>query len=265
MPELPEVETIVQGLRPQLINQRLAHVSVFDARILKGGKHAFMAALAGKTVASIKRHGKAIFWVFNEPPALRIHLGMTGQLLFRAPSTLPDPYTHVVFSFENLPFELHYRDIRKFGEMELLPINRMQFKAPDAWTSSQDEIFSVLRKKKGMIKHALLNQHVIAGLGNIYVDESLYRAKIHPKKDLGSLSLKKLNALCDAIRAVLKQSIEVGGTSFRNYVDTRGGRGGFKSRLSVYGKTGLPCSCGALIRRIMVASRGTHFCPRCQR
>jgi formamidopyrimidine-DNA glycosylase len=136
---------------------------------------------------------------------------------------------------------------------------------PDAWTSKKETIFNALRKKKGLIKHALLNQSVVAGLGNIYVDESLFRTKIHPLKKMEKLSNQKIQDLCVSIHSVLKESIDLGGTSFRNYVDTSGGRGGFKGRLNVYGKENTPCIvCSTLIKKIVAAGRGTHFCPNCQ-
>jgi formamidopyrimidine-DNA glycosylase len=127
-------------------------------------------------------------------------------------------------------------------------------------------VIAALRRRRGMIKHALLSQNVISGLGNIYVDEALYKAKIHPKQRMERVSLEKLGLFYDGMRAILAKSIEIGGTSFRDYVDTDGRRGGFKQWLFVYGKQGSACAlCGSLIKRIVVAGRGTHFCPKCQR
>jgi formamidopyrimidine-DNA glycosylase len=226
-------------------------------------------ALAGRAVSSIERHGKSLLLRLTDassPEALlRIHLGMTGQLVFEEPEQPAAKHTHLIFRFDGLKPDLRYRDIRRFGRIELLKSARAQ-RAPDAWADSADAVFAALRKRAGMLKHALLNQHVVAGLGNIYVDESLYRAKLHPKKDLKSLSDVKLRELCSCIRDVLKDSLDVGGTSFRNYVDTQGSRGGFKGRLRIYGKNGQPCGvCGHTIKKAVIAGRGTHFCPGCQR
>jgi formamidopyrimidine-DNA glycosylase len=190
---------------------------------------------------------------------------MTGQLLFESPETTPLKHTHVIFQLEGLSEELRYRDIRRFGYLEVIEKKDTKL-GPDAWNSTDEEIYDALRQKLGMLKNALLNQNVLAGLGNIYVDESLFRTKLHPRKTLESLSAAKLKELCDSIRVVLGDSLNVGGTSFRNYVDTKGSRGGFKGRLKVYGKDGTPCSnCSTKIKKILVAGRGTHYCPKCQR
>jgi formamidopyrimidine-DNA glycosylase len=190
---------------------------------------------------------------------------MTGQLLFSKPQDPIELHTHVVFSFDNADIELRYRDIRRFGRIKILT-EMKRFTAPDAWAAPVEEIYGRLRKKYGMLKHVLLNQAVVAGLGNIYVDETLFRSKLHPRKTFEKITNEKLRELCAHMRDVLKQSIDLGGTSFRNYVDTQGGRGGFRGDLLVYGKQGTPCpSCKTTIKKSVVAGRGTHYCPRCQR
>jgi formamidopyrimidine-DNA glycosylase len=148
--------------------------------------------------------------------------------------------------------------------MEILSQLEPPSQSSDAWTSSPQKLSSSLKKIKGFLKHGLLSQKVVAGLGNIYVDEALHKAKLHPKKSGSRLRPIQWDTLAASIREVLADSIKAGGTSFRNYVDVNGGLGGFKNRLAVYGKEGLPCSCGARIKKIVVAGRGTHFCPRCQ-
>jgi len=267
MPELPEVETIVKSLSQHLPGKMFRLVEVKKPLVVKENASDFSSFLQDKTIHSVVRHGKAIYFVLqNSPKNLRIHLGMTGQLLLKKPLFPAEKHARVLFQFENADFDLHYCDMRQFGRLEFVKGVRDKNWGPDAWVSSEEEILAALRRKSGMIKHALLNQNVVAGLGNIYVDESLFRSRIHPKKNLNSLSKPRLLDLYGSIRAVLKQSIDLGGTSFRNYVDTAGSRGGFKGRLNVYGKEGEPCpSCGAPIRKMVVASRGTHYCPKCQK
>lgn len=267
MPELPEVETIVRGLTREIGGRRLLSAAVHTPSVVRGDAHA-VEALAGRTVRRITRHGKSVFIDFEgkalEVVTLRVHLGMTGQLLFEAPAIPKARHTHATFSFEGNSRELRYRDMRRFGCLELVTEASRPNLGPDAWLSDPETIFRALRGRTGMAKAVLLNQAIIAGLGNIYVDEALFRAGLHPRMPLGRLPADKLRALCDAIRLVLSESIELGGTSFRNYVDTEGGRGGFRGRLRVYGKHGTRCRCGDLILHTVVAGRGTHFCPSCQ-
>jgi len=267
MPELPEVETIVRGLKPEITGRRLTFVAVHTPSVVRGDARA-VEKLRGRTVKTISRHGKSVFIELvsaGSPLAtLRVHLGMTGQLLFETADVALARHTHVLFRFEGNPRELRFRDIRRFGCLELVTPKTRPNLGPDAWQSPPEVIFETLRGRAGMAKAALLDQTLLAGLGNIYVDEALFRSGIHPRTPLGRLPLPKLRALCDAIRLVLGESIELGGTSFRNYVDIEGGRGGFKGRLRVYGKHGSRCRCGDIIRRDVVAGRGTHFCPSCQ-
>jgi formamidopyrimidine-DNA glycosylase len=188
---------------------------------------------------------------------------MTGQMLIKSEADPIEKHTHIVFRFSDDGKELRYRDIRRFGFMEIL-LDDFKSDVPDAWISSPRELLLSIQSIKGYLKHGLLNQKHVAGLGNIYVDEALFKAKLHPRRTGESLKLNQWQNLATSIRGVLAKSIKVGGTSFQNYVDVYGGRGGFKSRLHVYGKTGSPCSCGTKIKKIVVAGRGTHFCPHCQ-
>ncbi len=266
MPELPEVETVVRGLNRQLIGRRIDAVQVFKPLVLKANPKTFSATLVGQTVDKISRHGKSIFWTLANGAHVKIHLGMTGALLFRAKEHAEDPYVRVKFQLDDVKQDLVYRDVRQFGKLSL---SRDPFEknwGPDAWDSSNNKLFDALRKKKGMIKHALMNQNVIAGLGNIYVDETLFLSRLHPKKRLEKLSDKVVMTVVDSARAVLAKSLDAGGTTFRDYVNTAGRRGEFKIQLNVYGQDSKPCRvCKTPIKKIVVASRGTHFCPRCQK
>lgn len=268
MPELPEVETIVRGLNRGLPGRRVLSLDLRFPGIVRGSVEGFRSALAGARVDKIDRHGKSILLRPSDEkgsrPTVRFHLGMTGQLLLVRADAPVASHTHLVLRFDE-ERELRFRDMRRFGWVEVLEAARPLRLGPDAWTTDIDGLFQALRGRRGMLKHALLNQAIVAGLGNIYVDEALHRCGLHPRRELSGLPAARLRALCGAIRAVLGESIAVGGTSFRNYVDTEGSRGGFKGRLRIYGRAGLPCACGGLIRRMVVAGRGTHVCPRCQR
>lgn len=268
VPELPEVETIVRGLDREIKGRRLEFAAVHTPSIVRGDSH-LVEALAGRRLRKIERHGKSVFLHFDgvsKSPAstLRVHLGMTGQLVFEPRSLDPARHTHAIFRFQGKAHELRFRDIRRFGCLEMMTGANRPKLGPDAWLASPDEIFRALSACSGMAKSSLLDQSVIAGLGNIYVDEALFRSGIHPRSPLGRLGAPKLRALVDAIRLVLAESIELGGTSIQNYVDTDGIRGGFDGRLRVYGRHGSRCRCGDTIRRDVVAGRGTHFCPSCQ-
>jgi formamidopyrimidine-DNA glycosylase len=266
MPELPEVETVVRGLRAKLPSQTLERVVVYKPLVVKEPAASFSKRLTGKKVVAIERHGKSMFIIFDNALCLKIHLGMTGQLLFVSKTARPDPYVRVLFQLSSPEFDLVYRDVRQFGGLRFVAQAHEPTWGPDAWKAPVAETIIALRKKTGMVKHALLNQLVIAGVGNIYADESLHMSKIHPKQKLEKLSLADVKRLGEAVRAVLKRSLDLGGTSFRNYTDTAGARGGFKGRLRVYGKTGEPCiECGTPIVKTVVASRGTHYCPKCQK
>ncbi len=268
MPELPEVETIVRGLTKALSGRTCRTAEIMTPSIVEGDFREISRKLTGRILSSIHRHGKAMFLTFEAkgkaPAILRVHLGMTGQLVFEPASARSLPHTHARFVFDGTSRELRYRDIRRFGWLELSTDDKSSM-GPDAWLCEPELLFTTLRRRSGMAKAVLMNQAVLAGLGNIYVDESLFRSGIHPRMDLDRVKVDRLRALCGAIRLVLAESIELGGTSFRNYIDTEGGRGGFKDRLRVYGKEGTSCPvCGATIQKIVLVGRGTHFCPSCQ-
>lgn len=266
MPELPEVETIVCGLKSKLLGKVISQVEIYKPLVLKTPLKTFLSGLQGGRIQSISRHGKSIFWSLDNGKVVKLHLGMSGALFFRKGNSPPDPYVRLRFKLKGCGEELVFRDVRQFGRISLVNDSHEPHWGPDAWNASVSDLFRALRKKKGMIKHALLNQGVLAGLGNIYVDETLFQARIHPKKKLERLSDSVLQQLCFDIRAVLAKAIESGGTTFRDYVNAEGKKGNFLLHLKVYGRDGQPCSvCGGLIQFGVVASRGTHYCPQCQK
>lgn len=259
MPELPEVETVVRTLAPLVEGRRIHSAEFLAPRILRG---ADPPDVAGARILSVARHGKNIVFTLDRG-VLVVHLGMTGKLLLDA---APTQYVRALFQLDDAL--LVYEDVRKFGRIEwseTLP-ERVAELGPEPLEISFEDFASRLGKRKGHIKPLLLNQRFLRGLGNIYVDEALFRAGIHPNAKAERISRERARRLYDAIRAVLLQAIEHRGSSISDYVDAEGRKGGFQDLHQVYGKEGHPCvKCGAPIHRIVVAQRGTHFCARCQR
>lgn len=262
MPELPEVETVVRALRPHVVGRRILSAEFRQKRVLKGPPSRSASLLAGRRIAGICRRGK--FIVFDlENLYLTVHLGMTGRLLL---AHEPWKHTHAVFHLEcGL---MVYDDPRQFGRIEVSETvpPRVASLGPDALTIPPAEFVRLLRSRRSMIKPLLLNQRFLGGMGNIYTDESLFRAGIHPRAIASRLGAPRVLRLHAAIAEVLEAAIRQGGSSVSDYVDAEGRKGFFQSEHRVYQKTGEPCTvCGNPIRRILVAQRGTHYCPRCQR
>jgi formamidopyrimidine-DNA glycosylase len=266
MPELPEVETIARGLKPL---EGAAVTSVWTRRssVFNGAADAVAAAFQGAIIACVLRKGKALFVQLRRDGReveVRLRLGMTGQVLLLPPAIAPDKHTHLTLSFAGRSEKLHFRDVRKFGRVQIMTAVSPEESVPDALLAGESVLFETLRAQAGMAKYALMDQGVLAGMGNIYVDEALHRAGLHPRRRLGSVPAERLRRLCREIRAVLSESIGSGGTTFRDYRSASGEPGAFVRRLRVYGRQGQPCDCGALVKKIVLAGRGTHFCARCQ-
>ena len=272
MPELPEVETIVRELRPKVIGRRILGVSVRYGRIVRPQSPAvFGKSVKGRKIISVDRRGKLIIIKLSGGKFLLVHLKMTGQLIFN--QKFADKHTHLILNL-NGGQELHYNDQRKFGfvfstdqkGLQSIINDRFQFgPEPLGKELTEEHLETVFRNKKAPIKALLLNQKLIAGLGNIYADESLFRAGIHPARRDGTLNGIEIEKLHKSIRGVLRESIAAGGSSARNYRRTTGELGKFQDRHRVYQRHGEPClSCGTGLERIVVAGRGTHFCKRCQ-
>jgi len=260
MPELPEVETIVRGLAPRLAGCRILAAEFRCPRVLRGHPQ----QIVGKTIQAVRRHGKFIVIDFTDAgPSLGIHLGMTGKLLL-------DPqlgaHSHAIFTLDR--GVLVYDDIRQFGRIELSDqfAARLEQLGPDPLSLDGPAFVASLRARHAMVKPLLLNQSFLRGMGNIYTDEALHRAGIHPRALASRLTRERAARLHRAILEVLLESIDTGGSSVSDYVDSEGRRGSFQLRHRVYGKEGEPClACSTPIRRILVAQRGTHFCPKCQK
>lgn len=262
MPELPEVETVVRSLRPAIVGRRILNVEFGQLRVLIGSPHETAQALAGRRIRSIERHGKFIA-IRLDRGYLVVHLGMTGKLLVNADRT---KWTHVVFAFDR--GTMIYDDPRQFGRVEYsleLP-ERVAALGPEPLEVSLEDFARRVRERRSSIKAVLLNQAVVRGVGNIYADEALFRAGIHPRRIAASLGKPRIAKLYDAMREVLAEAIESRGSSVSNYVDAEGRKGAFQLSHRVYQRTGEPCIvCGAKIRRMVLAQRGTHYCARCQK
>jgi formamidopyrimidine-DNA glycosylase len=278
MPELPEVETIANGVHRRIAGDtiRSAWFSSYQ-QPFKTPPDEMAAALAGQRIAQVRRVGKHIVMDFERPPASRtqrhlepapaqwiVHLGMTGRLLVSDPGVPQAPHTHAILSLAS-GRELRFVDPRRFGRLALVS---EPFTGPgsEPLTIAKPAFAALFRGRKLSIKAALLNQSLLHGVGNIYADESLFRAGIRPTRQAGRLTRKRLDRLHAALRSVLRAAIRAGGSSVSDYVDADGDRGFFQIQHRVYMRTGEPCLvCGTPIRRMVLAGRGTHFCPICQK
>ncbi len=274
MPELPEVETVAQGLRRRALGRRIASVEVRHASVIGGSAEEFATTLATRKLANVLRKGKAIAVELTSengspPRFLLVRLGMTGQLTV-APHEAPiELHTHVIMALDDGREELRFRDIRRFGRLRSLTAQELEkvFGAlgPDAQRVTEQEFQAAMRRRKGAIKSWLMNQNLVAGLGNIYADEALFEARIHPLSQPGRVSADRARLLFKSVRKVLGRAVNLGGTTFSDYMDLEGRPGAFLNKLRVYQHTGEPCRrCGHAIRRIVIAGRSSHFCPRCQ-
>jgi len=261
MPELPEVETVVRSVAAHLAGRRIVSTRFTSRFVTPGSRAKLTQRLAGRRIESVKRRGKFIVIALDQG-TLTVHLGMTGKLLVEGEA---GEHTHGVFTLdEGL---LLYHDPRQFGRIEWSPGPplRVARLGPEPLEITFEE-FRARLKRKTRIKSLLLNQAFLAGMGNIYVDESLFAAGIHPLAVANRLSAARAKKLYDAIRGILTHAIQLGGSSISDYVNGRGERGWFQMEHRVYGREGEPCAnCGRPIRKILVAQRGTHYCPHCQK
>ncbi|MCB9640710.1 MAG: bifunctional DNA-formamidopyrimidine glycosylase/DNA-(apurinic or apyrimidinic site) lyase [Myxococcales bacterium] len=285
MPELPEVETVRRGLQRVLVGQRVSKTKVLLERALEGDPK----WLKGREVQDIGRRGKALLIEMDQGLTALVHLRMTGQLIFLPkdggpreggghPSDalvhkLPSKHTRVILSLESGD-QLFFNDQRTFGSIKLLDEAHLALDSflsklgPEPWSPefSVDALYCACqRRSRSSIKSILLDQEVVAGIGNIYADESLFLTKIHPATPAGQIAKKQIKPLIGKIREVLERGIEYGGVSARDYVNAEGLRGRMQEQLYVYGRDGMPCKvCGTVLEKTRTAGRGTHFCPKCQ-
>jgi formamidopyrimidine-DNA glycosylase len=276
MPELPEVETVVRGLRLSLPGRAVLEVR-FGKTDFVDNPVEIAERLPGARIANVTRLGKFIC-IGLEPNGsqvapnprfcLIIHLGMTGQLKVIRSGESVKPHTHVFFVLDD-GRELRYTDIRRFGRMLLVPESGLPdftgHLGKEPLEISAEEFCRTFGSRRARVKALLLDQRVLRGVGNIYADESLFRARLHPARIAENLTEKQLSKLHEAVRQVLAEAIQFRGSSISDYVDSEGKRGEFQFRHRVYQRDGERCfRCKAIIRRIIVAGRSSHFCPRCQ-
>jgi formamidopyrimidine-DNA glycosylase len=271
MPELPEVETIANG-----VNRRVRGDSIVSAWFshykepFKTPPAEMASALPGFRIGKVRRVGKHIVVDLTAKSGrattrqLLVHLGMTGKLLVSAPEVPVPPHTHAILQLAS-GRELRFVDPRRFGRLQFMEGASFAGPGREPLTISPDDFAGLFRGRKLAIKAALLNQSLLHGVGNIYADESLFRAKIRPTRVAGRLSRERLSRLHESLRTVLLAAIRAGGSSVSDYVDADGEAGFFQIQHKVYGREGLPCRvCRTPIRRIVLAGRGTHYCPHCQ-
>jgi len=272
MPELPEVETIVRCLRPHLSGLQVRSVRLLFPPIVRDPGRFPLKKLIGRWISGLRRRGKMILLDFSGGVTLIVHLKMTGQLLFCRQSKPPDKHTHFILGFSRPQRELRFRDVRKFGFIravrtaEAERTREISLLGPEPLELNRTAFLECLRGRRGRLKGLLLNQRVLAGIGNIYADEILYEAGLHPRTDVSHLGRLRLETLYAAISKVLEEAIVFKGTTVRDFRDGFGLEGLFQNRLCVYGRDGEAClRCGSRIKRIRLSGRSTHFCPRCQR
>ncbi|MBL1224988.1 DNA-formamidopyrimidine glycosylase [Enterococcus sp. BWR-S5] len=274
MPELPEVETVRKGLEKLVVGKEIAAVEVLWGRIIEQPeKELFELSLVGQTIEKMERRGKFLIFKLTDFDMVS-HLRMEGKYEFHESKNDPVmKHTHVRFAFTD-DTELRYLDVRKFGRMVLVEKDTSNdYKGilslgpepvPEKFLLKPFQ--AGLKKHHKAIKPLLLDQKLVTGLGNIYVDEALWEAKIHPEQPANTLTKKETELLYQAIIDVLARAVEAGGTTIRSYLNALGEAGKFQISLHAYGQTGEPClRCGTPIQKIKVAQRGTHFCPNCQR
>jgi formamidopyrimidine-DNA glycosylase len=291
MPELPEVEVTRRRITKLLVGRKIARVvTTKPSYFFLTSPKRLQQELSGRTVAKLDRHGKYLLARLDSGATLLLHLGMTGQLfgegasslrLLRAPDRRskgtqrprgfsPDEHTHLQLEFADGKARVFFRDVRKFGKVLLVADGasdaRLDKLGIDALKAGGQHLFEAARARKIPIKSLLLDQGVVAGIGNIYADEALFLAGVAPRRRARSVSLEECQALIAAAQKVMRRSIRTGGSSISDYVNPDGSDGGYQNERHVYAREGEPCpTCGTAIRRVVIAARSSHFCPVCQR
>ncbi|KTB47895.1 DNA-formamidopyrimidine glycosylase [Dehalogenimonas alkenigignens] len=268
MPELPEVETVTNEIRPYVLGRCIEDVKVTWPGTVKGNSaEEFISGLKGQTVVDVRRRGKFIVWELSNGKRLLTHLKMTGALIAQEAGIEPPPYNRVEITLED-GMKIYFRDPRKFGRMRVVEGDAaLDELGPEPLEPefTAEVLESILKKRKGLIKPTLLDQTLIAGIGNMYADEALYEAKIHPLRAADSLSPAEYRTLHTAIQHILATAIKAKGASIANYVRPGGELGHAHFAFKVAHRRGENCSrCGEALERIVVRGRGTYFCPKCQ-
>jgi formamidopyrimidine-DNA glycosylase len=272
LPELPEVETVVRDLRPLLIGQRFGAVHAGRRRLRRPWSKAWGSQISEQRIEDVTRRGKWIVVCLANGRRLVVHLGMTGQLTVVQRDVPPALHTHLIFDLNGGKAQLRFRDIRRFGSATVLsaPAALEQFfraaqLGPEPFALARDYWRDAVAGTSRCLKAVLLDQRVVAGVGNIYADESLFEARLPPSQLGRQTNAGEADRLRVAIGRVLRRAINRRGSSIRNYVGGSGLQGRYQNEFRVYGRTGEPCvRCGAALQRVRLAGRSTHFCPSCQ-
>src|SRR6266849_7628511 len=287
MPELPEVETVARGLRRAILGRRILSVTLGKTDFIDDPV-ALEQHLPGRQIAAVERYGKFLLLRLmlpagvgssgsasigatngdGAPASLLVHLGMTGHIAPHPASQPCEKHTHACFLLDD-GRELRYTDARRFGRLAYLPEEALLAKlsafGADALEVSAEDFVACIRSRRARVKALLMDQHVLRGVGNIYADESLWRAKIHPAQLGARLSAKQARALRRVLQDILRKAIAMRGSSISDFVDAEGRPGEYQRHHRAYGREGKKCyRCGALIRRALVAGRSSYFCPKCQ-
>lgn len=278
MPELPEVETVRRGLAPWVTGKRIKRLEILHPRATRSGSKISLKSVEGARIKDVTRRGKFLWFVLDRELALVGHLGMSGQMLIVPKKTELERHVRIRIDFGDKKRELRFIDQRTFGWMSAEPLIDQEGKylpeccshiAPDIFSEEFDKakVIGELKRRNIEIKKALLNQEIMSGVGNIYADEALWYARVHPERLSSSLKENELAELLRAVKKVMKSALKQGGTSFDDlYINVNGESGYFEVSLRAYGREDEPCRrCGTLIRRINFANRSSHFCPVCQR
>lgn len=291
MPELPEVEITRRQLAPVFVGRRIERISTTEPSYFFLTPPAELRArLVGRRVVGLERIGKYLMAVLDDGSRLLLHLGMTGQLFAEGAASVAllsrtgqgtlnpdrqvaftaDHHTHLVFHLEGAGGDVFFRDPRKFGKVQWLAAGRSSPRllrlGPDALEVAGEALWAATRSRRAPIKSVLLDQSVLAGVGNIYADEALFLAGVRPGRSASRVTRAEAARLAEALRAVLARSIETGGSSISDYVQPTGERGAYQDERRVYARTKMPClRCQTPIARKVIAQRSSHYCPRCQR
>jgi formamidopyrimidine-DNA glycosylase len=269
MPELPEVETTRRMLVPLLVGRRIRAVrTTRPSYFFLTQPGVLRRKLPGRTVEALNRVGKYLLAGLDSGERLLLHLGMTGEIV-REGAVTPDRHIHLRLHFDDAGPDVLFRDERKFGKVQLLGPDerstRLERLGPDALSVTAAHLHAASRGRRVAVKSLLLDQAILAGVGNIYADEALFLSSVRPTRRAGRVTREKYTALVAALKRVLRRAIATGGTSISDYLRPDGTDGAYQDERHVYQREGEPCPrCGTAIRRIVIGQRSAHFCPRCQ-
>jgi formamidopyrimidine-DNA glycosylase len=273
MPELPEVETIARSLAPRITGRRIARIDLLYRPLLRTGGRKALEAMRGRRIIGVRRRGKMLLVECEGGRTLVFHLKMTGQFLFHPEGAPRDKHVRFVVRFEDRRDELRFRDVRKFGFLLCLEgepeaaCGELSCLGPEPLEVDLAEFRAILGARRGRVKSLLLDQTRIAGIGNIYADETLFEARIHPETPASSLRAEAVERLYLSMRKILAAAVEAGGSTLTDegYRDADGNAGDFQFDHKVYDREGEPCLvCGTPVRMKRIGGRSSHFCPRCQ-